>query len=198
MKLYDTNLPAMISNGLFNEKALSLAPEHIQKVFDIAVSAVAYILKNSKSKQNPVAMIVRRHDNQFIIACVVQYFAADDANDPGNWNMSWTWSEDDIPEDANKIELSNPQTHSYYRSLAAERFGMLYDDENSLLVLNSYVFEMLKKWLDENANESAETVIESPGLFIARVAVENGKKVFAFEADGEIKNMIKDDDAIEK
>ena len=56
----------------------------------------------------------------------------------------------------------------------------------------------LKKWLDENAKEGVEVKIEQDGIFQARVAVENGEKVFAVEADGEVKNLIKDDTADEK
>jgi hypothetical protein len=61
-----------------------------------------------------------------------------------------------------------------------------------------YALSQIKKWLDENAKEGEETVIECPGLFQARVGIEGGEKVFAIEADGEIKNIIKDDAAIEK
>ena len=61
-----------------------------------------------------------------------------------------------------------------------------------------FMFEQLKKWLDENAAENEIVTIELDGVFQARVSVEGGEKVFAFEADGEIKNLIKDDAAIEK
>jgi hypothetical protein len=61
-----------------------------------------------------------------------------------------------------------------------------------------YALTTLKKWLDENAKENVEVSVELDGFFQARVAVENGEKVFAIEPDGEIKNLIKDDAAIEK
>jgi len=57
---------------------------------------------------------------------------------------------------------------------------------------------MLRRWLDENAKENEVVSIEQDGVFEARVAVENGEKVFAIEPAGEVKIIIKDDAAIEK
>ena len=51
---------------------------------------------------------------------------------------------------------------------------------------------------NENASEKEEVGVELDGVFQARVAVEDGKKVFAIEPAGEIKVLIKDDASIEK
>ena len=60
-----------------------------------------------------------------------------------------------------------------------------------------YLMQMIKKWLDDNADESDTNGVELPGVIQFRVAVENGEKVFSAEPDGEIKQMVKDDKAIE-
>ena len=52
--------------------------------------------------------------------------------------------------------------------------------------------------IKQKIKEGVEVKIEQDGIFQARVAVENGEKVFAVEADGEVKNLIKDDTADEK
>ena len=62
----------------------------------------------------------------------------------------------------------------------------------------SYALVQLHKWLDENAKEDMVESIELDGVFTARVGVEDGVKVFSIEPHGEIKNLIKDDAAIEK
>ena len=62
----------------------------------------------------------------------------------------------------------------------------------------TYLLQQIYKWLDENAKEGEEVIVEQDGIFQARVAVENGEKVFAIEPAGEVKMLIKDDAAIEK
>ena len=75
---------------------------------------------------------------------------------------------------------------------------MRFEDVAALIDCLACALIQLKKWLDENAKEGVETSIELDGFFQARVTVENGEKVFALEPAGEIKNLIKDDAAIEK
>ena len=58
--------------------------------------------------------------------------------------------------------------------------------------------EEIKKYLDENAKEGETVGVKLDGIFQARVAIENGIKVFALEADGLIKVLVKDDEAIAK
>ena len=62
----------------------------------------------------------------------------------------------------------------------------------------TYALIQLKKWLDENAKEGTEVMVEQDAIFQARVAVENGEKVFAIEPAAEIKVLIKSDAMIEK
>ncbi|MBR6289158.1 MAG: hypothetical protein IKR19_07485 [Acholeplasmatales bacterium] len=197
-KLSDTDLPDHFSRRLFTERGLDLGAEHLYKVYDSAVTGIANLLKHSKSMERPTAYIIKRFDNLFVVGCVVQYFPNTDDDNPGNWSMVWTFNEADIPENALKIEISNPDTHSYIVAVAGEKYGMRYPDDAAFLGTNIVAFQELKQWLDENAKEGEEVGIEVEGLFQARVAVENGEKVFAMEADGEIKNIIKDDAAIEK
>lgn len=197
-KLTDTEIPDHFSRGLFEEKGIDIAPEHMTKILDSAVTGIANLLNNAKSTDKPTAYTITRFDHQFVVACIVEYFDNTDKNNPGNWSMVWTFDEADIPKDALKIDISNVETHSYIRSIAGEKYGMKYYDESCLVTTTIYGFSQIKKWLDENASESEEIGVEVESLFQARVIVENGVKIFAIEADGEIKNLIKDDAAIEK
>jgi uncharacterized protein YkuJ len=75
---------------------------------------------------------------------------------------------------------------------------MQFLDSTTLENLFTESLIYLKKWLDENANETEEVTVEEDGVFVARVAVENGEKVFAIEMDGLVKQLVKDDASIEK
>lgn len=198
MKLYDTNLPDAFSTALFNEQHFDLAPDHIDKMYDAIFTGTAQAIAGAKSMQHPTAFIFERYDNTFVAACVVQFFENEDPENPGNWNMIWTFNKEDIPEGSNVISINNPMSHPYFRGVIGEKYGMRFEGESELTVTLVYCLEQLKKWLDDNAKDNEEVSVEFPGLFQARVAVEGGEKVFALEADGEIKNIIKDDAAIEK
>ena len=56
---------------------------------------------------------------------------------------------------------------------------------------------VLLEALDKNAKVEEEVDIVQPGLFIARVAIEDGVKVMSIEPGDKTKQLIKDDSAIE-
>ena len=198
MKLFDTQIPQMYSKALFEEKCTDLAPEHTGKMLDVVFTGTANLLNQAKSKENPTVFTFRKINGDLIAAAMVRLFENEDTNNPGNWSLVWTFDDADIPEDALTIDLSDSQTHSYFRAVAGEKYGMRFEDTAAMTDCLTYALIHVKKWLDENAKEGAEVSLEFDGFFQARVAIENGEKVFAIEPDGEIKNLIKDDAAIEK
>ena len=170
----------------------------MHRIFDVIFIGTATCLRNSKSMDHPVAYIFSRYDGVFVAGCVVQYFPNEDESNPGNWNMAWTFNENDIPENAVRISLDKGDSHSFFIGVAGNKYGMRFLNESGLVTCIITALEQLKKYLDENVKENQECVIEQEGLFQARAAVENGEKVFSIEADGEVKNLIKDDAMIEK
>ena len=198
MKLFETKLPYAFSRALFTEVNYDFPEQHLEKLYDIIFSGTANLLAHSKSMDKPTAFIFENVASNFIAACVVQYFENEDNENPGNWNMIWTYNENDIPENTHRISIKDTMTHPYFRGVAGEKYGILFKDSECISVTITYALSQLKKWLDENAKEGEEVMIECDGIFQARVAVEGGEKVFSIEPDGEIKNVIKDDAAIEK
>ena len=198
MKLFDTQMPQMYSKALFEEKCTDLAPEHTGKMLDVVFTGTANLLNQAKSKEKATVFTFRKINGDLIAAAMVRFFENEDTNNPGNWSLVWTFDDADIPEGALTIDLSDSQTHSYFRAVAGEKYGMRFEDTAAMTDCLTYALIHVKKWLDENAKEGAEVSLEFDGFFQARVAIENGEKVFAIEPDGEIKNLIKDDAAIEK
>ena len=186
MKLFDTTLPQNYSKGLFDEKGYDLAESHTDKILYSVFTATS------------TSFEFATFDGKFVAAAIVQFFENEDSTKPGNWSLVWTFNESDIPAGTNRIHLKNPDTHNYFRAAAGEKYGIRFKDASCLIILHTYLFEQLYKWLDENAEEGKEVSVELDSIFQARVAVENGEKVFALEPAGEIKMLIKDDAAIEK
>jgi hypothetical protein len=197
MKLSETSMPQNYSKGLLEDKNYDIAPDHTGKFGYILFHGVASLLAANKDKNKPVAFILDRVDGKVTAVAVVQYFD-NDKNNPGNWNLVWSFDENDVPADAKKIFLKDPNSHPFFVSVAANRYNMEFKTAPALIDLLTYFMEILYKWLDENAKADEEVTIEQDGVFQARVGVENGEKVFAVEPAGEVKMIIKDDAAIEK
>lgn len=198
MKLFETTLPQNYSKGLFEEKNYDLAPEHTDKIAYVLFTATSDLLNAAKNKDIPTAFVYERIDGSVLAAAIVQFFPNEDPTKPGNWSLVWTFDEADIPEGTNRISLKDTNTHSYFRAIAGEKYGMKFKDPGCLTTLLTYIIEQIYKWLDENAAEGKEVSVEQDAVFQARVAVEEGVKVFALEPAGEIKMLIKDDAAIER
>lgn len=197
MKLFDTTLPQNFSKGLFEEKNFDLAAEHTDKILYTAFVGTSTLLSGAKSKDRPTAFIFEKIDSEIIAAAIVQCIP-DETAGTEKWNLVWTFDAADIPENALRISLKDPNTHSYFRAIAGDKWGIRFKDVACLTVLLTYSLEQLKKWLDENALEDKEVSIELEGVFQARVGVEDGQKVFALEPDGQVKRLIKDDASIEQ
>ena len=197
-KFFDTTLPANYSKTLVEEFNADLAPEYTDKVMDTVISATVTVLNVIKSKKKPAAFKFARPDKSFVAAGIVQFFENSDKKNPGNWNLVFTFNEDDIPDDATVVDLTDPTYHAYFVSIAGEKHRFNFATPTHLINLAVQTYDQIHKWLDENAKEGEEMSIELPGTFQARVAVEGGEKVFALEPDGEVKQLIKDDAAIEK
>lgn len=198
MKLFETTLPQMYSKALFEEKCFDLAPEHTDKMFDTLFTGTSNLLKSIKSLEKPVAFLIKELNGKMVAAAICQYFKNDDTSQPGNFSLVWTFDESDIPENALITTIEDTKTHSFFIAVAGSKYGIRFKDASCIVNTLGYTMVQLKKWLDENAKEGTIVSVELDGIFQGRVEVQNGVKVFAVEPDGEIKNLIKDDAAIEK
>ena len=176
-QLKDTKIPTIYQTGLYNEKNMNVSWEHTDKVLDVLVHGTTECLSNIKSKDYPVAFVFREQNEEFIAAAIIEFFEGK-GDEVGNWSYTWTFNESDIPENARKISPYDQEFLSFFRSSAFSKYGMLFDA------------------LD-NASETEEWGVKLDGVIQFRVVVENGEKLLSAEADGEIKQIVKDDAAIE-
>lgn len=197
MNILETQLPSMYSQHL-HDNMYNMAPQYIDKVADILFSGSASLLSDIKSPERPAALVFYNINKTFVAAGIVEYFENTDESNPGNWSLSWTFNESDLPENVFTVQLSDSKVQPHFTSLAMSKFGMQFINTAAMENLLTDFLIYLKKWLDENAKEGEEVTIEQDGVFVATVAVENGEKVFALSVEGEIKQYIKNDAGIEK
>lgn len=197
VELKDSQIPQLVSTGLFKERYIDIAPNLTPMLVDVLVSAVTDALADLKSQDIPVAFKFCKNNGDFIAAAIVQFFPNEDKNNPGNWNYSWTFDEDDIPDNASIKTPYDNALISYFRGTSISKYGFSAKLAEYYGDTMNYVLLVIKKWLDENATEGEEQCVKLDGIIQFRVAVENGEKVFSAEPDGEIKQIIKSDKDIE-
>lgn len=195
----DTPIPKNYSTGLYHEKGYDVAESHTAKVLEVMVLGVTECLASVKSKDYPVVYSFAEKNGEFIAAAIVQYFAnEDDPSKPGNWNYSWTFDKEDIPEEgARVIDSFDLDFVSYFRAVGMTKYGMVFDQPDYAGDLFRYLLTLIKNYLNDNASETDEKAVKYDGLIQFRVAVEDGEKVMSIEVDGEVKQLIKDDASIE-
>lgn len=200
----DTTIPSVYSNGLYREIGYDVAAEHTGKILVTVVYGITDCLSKIKSKDTPVAFVIREPNDEFICAAIVQYFEnEDDPKKPGNWNYSWTFDESDVPENAKICSLYDGEYSIYFTNVGASKFNMGFHKNEYLGDLGRYLFKTIKRWLEDNAGKADENNqpidgVEYPGVIQFRMDVEDDKVVLSAEPDGEVKQMIKDDASIEK
>ena len=194
--IMDTQIPTIYSTGIYNEKLFDVLPEHLPKIVDMLITGTTEILSSIKKKEVPVAMIFAKQNEEFIAAAIVQYFDGEDG-EAGNWNYSWTFNKEDVPENAKTITPYDASILSFYRSVGHTKYGMVIEMPSYAGDLFTYFMSTIKNFLLENASDSDEWGVKVDGIVQFRVVVENKEKVLSCEVDGEIKQLIKDDAAIE-
>lgn len=199
-----TTIPQVYSNGLYREIGFDFPAEHTDKVLTTVVYGITNALANIKNKETPVAFVIKDANDEFLITAFVEYFAnEDDPTKPGNWNYSWSFDESDIPENAKICSLYDGQYSAFFMNVSASKFNMGFQKLEYFGDMSRYLFKVIKKWLQDNAGKADENGtaidgVELPGVIQFRDAVENDDIVMSAEPDGEVKQLIKDDAAIEK
>lgn len=196
-QLKDTKIPKIYQTGLYSEKSMDLSWEHTDKMLSTMVAGVTEYLSSIKSKDYPVAFAFRESNDEFIAAAVVEFHEGN-KGEVGNWSYSWTFYEDDIPSNARIENPYKAEIVQYFRNIAINKYSMIFDQPDYPGIMFSYLLSVIKKYLNDNASESEEWGVKLDGVIQFRVAVEDGEKVLSAEVDGEIKQLIKDDAAIEK
>ena len=118
MEFTSTNLPHNIAHGLYHEKGYDVAEQHVHKLFYVIFYGTASYLKDVMSQETPTTFMITGTKGKPIAAATVEYFEGEGKDNPGNYSFTWTFDPEDIPENATKVDLQDPNTHSYFRVIA--------------------------------------------------------------------------------
>lgn len=199
MKLQETSIMTNMVEVLKGKSILWDKPNQSDLLFNSLFLSVSQFLGIHKKKEHKVALVVKDNYDNFKLAGIVQYHENEDDKDaPGNYTYELTLNEGDIADipEVYSIFDSMFQGVAQETSLSYCNFRIIKNDQ--IISIYTACVEALTAWLDANAKETEEVVIELDGIFQASVAVENGVKVFSIVPEGKLKQLIKGDNTIEK
>ena len=178
-------------------------PERITKGF--FASSAAYLSKVKVSKvDEAVALVLTDIAGNFKFAGIVEYHEnKENPDEPGNWSYVMTFDEktlDNLEKNktVKKLLYSADAFKAIFDKVAYDVAGIQFQHQTYMFDACLLVVDTLLQVLDREAKEDEVVDIELPGYFTASVSVEDGEKIFAITPDGHMKQIIKDDTALDR
>ena len=178
-------------------------PERIIKAFFAASAAYLSKVKVSKADE-AVALVLTDIAGNFKFAGIVEYHEnKDNPDEPGNWSYVMTFDPktlDNIEKNKSlkKLLYSSDAFKAVFDKVAYDVAAIQFQHQTYMFDACLLVVDTLLQVLDREAKEDEIVDVELPGYFTASVSVEDGEKVFAITPDGHLKQIIKDDTALDK
>lgn len=184
------------------QNALAVEPDEAEWFVKMIFGGITDFLNITKTKSRPIAVKICDLKGNMVAAAIVQYIAAEDDEEvaEGSWNYTWTFSEEDIPENTEAYQITSSQVIEVIARTGYDLARIVFKSPTFVSQMAVYLFSIIVDALDQNAptTEGETWTVEMDGYFEASVAIEDGKKVLALEPKGEMKVRIKDDAASEK
>lgn len=188
----------IIENFIVEAKTLGVIfePTDVVRICETLVAATADFLSIVKSKDRGVALTFDNVKNEMIMAGILVYDKNEEGEGQGNWNFYFTFDPKDL-EEKTTYSTTNTQVHGMIARRAYENYRMKFTSQQLIVESCTIFANLLREFLDTNAKEGEEFVVEHDGYFLATASVENGVVSKSVLPDGAMKRLIKDDDAVE-
>ena len=189
----------MVENFIVEAKAVGtlLEPTDVIRIVETTIAGTTDFLSLVKTKEDGVALTFDNVKGDMVMAGVVEYNDNEDGEGQGNWNYYFTFDPKDI-EGKKRYQISATQVHSVIAKRGYELYRIRYASPNLITDYAIIFATLLREFLETNAKDGEEFVLEHEGYFKARSAVEDGVVVKDLLPDGAMKRLIKDDAASEK
>ena len=185
--------------------------QRCSRSFHLLFDSIANFLAKVKSTEEKVGLILEDYNQNFQFAAYVQYVPNANEDMPGNWVLAFTFDPDDLKDCPTIYKSSDNAYKDLTGDIAKHHYGFDFTsdsttDPNSLLDMQRVMINQIigaaaraiKGWVDENSISSEPISTEIKGKCILDAMVDSdGTKICSITPSGELKNIIKDDAAIE-
>ena len=194
-----TSIPSQYSINLNDNFGIIWVDSKTADIYRTLFSTIADTLKYNQSKDTPrIGMSMKDDKGNFKMGAILNYRKPEDGSeeDSGNWYLELTFD----PADMTNLSV-DMDNHSdvFIRCAAYESNSICYGRFRSTEIMYNMfncAIDTLVNFLDANASESEEVEVSLRGIFTASVVVEGGQKIMSIVPGEYIKQIIKDDSAL--
>lgn len=195
----ESAIPAEYTLNLLEHYQLAWVNNRTAGIYRVVFTTMAKMLKERKSKSTPkVGFILKDSSGGFRFGAIMTYHAPDNEadasdDDKGNYTLEFTLNPDDMKD--MDVTIDN-HSDMFVMVTADTAQDIMYGRFKSMEFTNNLFIEAidtLVKYLDANAIENDEFIVEYRGVFTASVTVEGGEKFISIVPGEMIKQIVKGD-----
>lgn len=203
-KFNETSVVGEMVKGFQTDINAILEAEDVLMFTNRYVECMIRFLAFAKAKDVHAVIEIKElnTDKNFLFGLAADYHAPEDESEemPGNWTVTASMEEADIKEtEKNTIvyDLQNDLFVSKMIAFMKQYAGVEFNETAYLRQMMAETFKVLKQHCYFNAKNSTEPYELDCGLYTIRTIFENDKFTSDIELGGELKQIIKDDAALE-
>lgn len=185
------------SVALAEKYNFSVADQHVPTLYRTMFRVIAIALKSmANKKKKKIGFEFKDAHGNMIFGATLSFIEGEEGEDKGNWVLAYTFDpsdldgSDDIVDNQKDMFVALCQSEIYNDSFG--NFG----DPVSMNRLFEQCIISLKEFLDANSNDGTPVQLTMLGIFTATVGFEGGEKIFSITPGAQIKQLIKNDDAL--
>ena len=192
-KFKETSIPEIYSKSLAKQSFL-IRSSNVYRIATVLFHRTSMCLASIKNTTVPKAVVFKTVDQQFLAAAKVSFVSNDEsAPASGRWDYTWTTREEDIKDCDCVVLGTNSLLTTFYASSGMSLYNMKFQSPDLSVLMMDLMVETIIEWLKENV----DTKLVLDGVFEALASVEDGKTYVSIIPAGEMKVLIKDDEAVE-
>ena len=183
--------------------------QRCSRSFYLLFDSITNFMSKVKSTEGSVGFIAEDMDQNFTFGAVVEYHKNDNPDMPGNWSYTFTFDPNDMKDCITVYKMSSNEYKEVAIDLGEHYYGLDFELDNSTNVMETKrilitqimtnASKAIRQWVEENSVSPQPITTEIKNKVIIEAMLdETGTKVFAITPSGELKNVIKDDAAIEQ
>ena len=185
----------------FNMDSTDDRPERIIRAF-FAATAVQLSKLKKADEESAVAITLQGIDGELLFTSIVKYNAnTENPSEPGDWDVAFSFYKEDLAElektrKVKKYLYNDISFFTTFDRVARETMAIQFSQERFIFDACLLTINTLRQIIEAEANNGDNEII-LPGFFIASSEVVDGEIHVGIAPDGHLKEIVKDDAALD-
>lgn len=195
-----------VGNEKFGWKLKEDSEQRSSRILHLLFAAITNFMAKVKNTEKVVCLELDDSDGNFQFLAKVEYHPNDNPDMPGNWSYEFSFNPED--REGEIYKSTSMEFKQLTLDIAEHQYGVVFFSSDGIGQYESKITGIsdiievailtIKDWIDENSVSETAVTTEIKGKVLIDACIdENGIKIGCITPSGEMKNIIKDDQAIE-